>query len=305
MKKFYGRNKMKNFLYDKRFLFIVRCIGMLCSAFLVGVQVYHFNTIPLLSDNRFNYANFHILFGNNFVILFLFLLGLFPYKIEFLAIVSFYYGVSCTLFDTCNPMGVCMYYLGNITLFIRGYYRKNGRKKLCSAVLFFIILLMSNLRHGFDIFLSELIEKMGYCIVIGIQTLFLIYTINSTKNISKEVKKILNLAAFPGGKEDDVLLLQKVLENKQYKEIASEVFRSEGTVRNRLNKVYDLLGVMDRMGFITTYTGYEIVYKSAEENISNTSVNDSDVEINTVAGLKNSIDKLSSILKKKKDVLHP
>lgn len=273
---------MKSFLYDKRFLFIVRCIGMLCSAFLVGVQVYHFNTILVLPDNWFNYANFHILFGNSFVIIFLFLLALFPYKIEFLAIVSFYYGVSCTLFDTCNPMGVCMYYLGNITLFIRGYYRKNGRKKLCSAVLFFIILLMSNLRYGINIFLSELIEKMGYCIVIGIQTLFLIYTINTSKNISKGEKKILNLADFPGGNEDDVLLLQKVLANKQYKEIASEVFRSEGTVRNRLNKVYDLLGVMDRMGFITTYMGYEIIYKSVEKNTGDRTVKNSNPEINTV-----------------------
>lgn len=39
------------------------------------------------------------------------------------------------------------------------------------------------------------------------------------------------------------------------------VHRSEGTIRNRLNKIYDVLGVMDRKGFIMTYFGYDIVFE--------------------------------------------
>ena len=49
-----------------------------------------------------------------------------------------------------------------------------------------------------------------------------------------------------------------------YKIIAAEVFRAEGTIRNRLNKVYDILGVMDRMGFISTYMGCKIVFENIE-----------------------------------------
>ena len=57
------------------------------------------------------------------------------------------------------------------------------------------------------------------------------------------------------------------MDNKQYKVIGNEVFRAEGTVRNRLNKIYDILGVMDRMGFISTYMGYEIVFQKDEKLI--------------------------------------
>ncbi|MBO7597412.1 MAG: hypothetical protein J6T70_10260, partial [Bacteroidales bacterium] len=37
-----------------------------------------------------------------------------------------------------------------------------------------------------------------------------------------------------------------------------------GTIRNRLNKVYDILGVMDRMGFISTYMGCNIIFENFE-----------------------------------------
>ena len=73
--------------------------------------------------------------------------------------------------------------------------------------------------------------------------------------------KILNLAEYPGLVETDVVLLQKVLKNEQYKNIARAVYKAPGTIRNRLNKIYDLLGVMDRMGFISSYFGYDIVFE--------------------------------------------
>ena len=59
-----------------------------------------------------------------------------------------------------------------------------------------------------------------------------------------------------------------MLKNEQYKNIARAVYKAPGTVRNRLNKIYDLLGVMDRMGFISTYFGYEIVFSQNETDFS-------------------------------------
>ena len=52
-----------------------------------------------------------------------------------------------------------------------------------------------------------------------------------------------------------------MLQKKQYLEISQIVSRSEGTIRNRLNKLYDILEVADRIGFVTTYAGYEITYE--------------------------------------------
>ena len=43
--------------------------------------------------------------------------------------------------------------------------------------------------------------------------------------------------------------------------IAIDFNQKEGSIRNRLNKIYDILGVADRIGFLTTYTGFQIVYE--------------------------------------------
>ena len=287
---------MKDFFYNRKFLFCIKIVSLICVIFLTSVEIYNFLTQESLSSPKFIQN-----FIENIISIFCFaILSLYPHKLELLAFPSFIYAIDCLALEVNNPIGILMYALGNVVLYVRGFFLRNTRVKIFITIILYIFLLLSGLYFGQELFLELLINKLGYTLVLSIIIFLLINKINNETSISSEPEKILNLAAFPGGKEDDVLLLQKVLENKQYKEIASEVFRSEGTVRNRLNKVYDLLGVMDRMGFITTYTGYEIVYKSAEDNISNTSVNDSDVEINTVAELKNSIDKLSSILKKKK-----
>lgn len=47
----------------------------------------------------------------------------------------------------------------------------------------------------------------------------------------------------------------------RYKPFLQKLSRTEGIVRNRLNKIYDILGVMDKTGFLTTFTGYEIVFE--------------------------------------------
>ena len=60
-------------------------------------------------------------------------------------------------------------------------------------------------------------------------------------------------------------MLRRVLDNQQYKVIAIDLQKSEGTIRNRLNKVYDILGVADRVGFITTYSGFKLIYELETE----------------------------------------
>ncbi|MBO4533966.1 MAG: hypothetical protein J5726_09795 [Treponema sp.] len=111
-----------------------------------------------------------------------------------------------------------------------------------------------------------IIEKTGYTLVLSL-ILFLLITHNHfSKAESQGTQKILNLAIYPGLTESDVVLLQKVLENEQYKNIARAVYKAPGTIRNRLNKIYDLLGVMDRMGFISTYLGYEIIFENSSDS---------------------------------------
>ena len=156
-------------------------------------------------------------------------------------------------------MGFCMYFLGIVTLYIRGFFIfKKKLKMICSTVVLVIMILL-RLHFGIEIFLNTLPECIAYPLVLGIP-LLLLKNYHQSINDSNTVK-ILNLAEYQGLTKHDIPLLQKVLENKQYKVISAELSRTEGTVRNRLNKIYDILGVMDKTGFITTFTGYEIVFE--------------------------------------------
>ncbi len=288
---------MSQTLYDKRFLFVIRCISILCAIFLTAVEVIHLIEAPIIVDGNVNVHSLHLLIDNTLVIVLSYILALFPYKFECLAIASFYYGITCTVFEYGNPMGICMYCLGNVVLYARGYFRINPKKKIIFSVIFYVVLVLSESRFGISILKKEVIEKFGYGLVLSI-ILFLVFTTKQSF-IKNSDQKNLNLADFPDLKEDDAILLKKVLDNKQYKEIAIEVFRTEGTVRNRLNKVYDVLGVMDKMGFVTKYTGYEIIYKTQDE-IQSTSENQKLNSKSEEELYSELYDKFSSIFKKKK-----
>ena len=156
-------------------------------------------------------------------------------------------------------MGFCMYFLGMVCLYIRGFFISKGKQKMICAAIALVIMILLRLHFGKEIFLNTLTENIAYPLVLCIPLLLLKRYHQSI--IDSNTVKLLNLAEYPGLTEHDIPLLQKVLENKQYKVISAELFRSEGTVRNRLNKIYDILGVKDKTGFITTFTGYEIIFK--------------------------------------------
>ena len=132
---------------------------------------------------------------------------------------------------------------------------------------------ITKIHFGINNFIEQILYQLGYTLVLGIIFLLFILTIQYQKTPKKNVSKILNLADYLGLVKNDVLLLQEVLDKKQYKEIAIDLYRAEGTVRNRLNKIYDILGVMDRMGFISTYMGYEIVFQKDDSTSENKTVN--------------------------------
>lgn len=172
------------------------------------------------------------------------------------------YAINCTAFNTNIIMGFMMYVLGNVVLYVRGYYLKRTKTKLTiSITLYMLVFLISEILQNQENLINDIINVLGYLIVLGT---IIVLIVGYSYVPDGEEKKTLNLAVYTDLLETDVPLLKKVLENKQYKIIASEVFRAEGTIRNRLNKVYDILGVMDRMGFISTYMGCNIIFENFE-----------------------------------------
>ena len=114
------------------------------------------------------------------------------------------------------------------------------------------------LRFGIEFFINGLIDDIGYSLVF-LSGIFFTHVF-AVRNV-KPTEKILNVAEYEGLKEADADMLRRVLDNQQYKMIAIDFNQKEGSIRNRLNKIYDTLGCADRIGFLTTYTGFQIVYE--------------------------------------------
>lgn len=146
-----------------------------------------------------------------------------------------------------------------IILLARGFYHKKRILKSSISATILIILLLTKLRYGSIRFLQILINDLGVILLSTVSLVF-IYIFSQNKFNAENKEKKINLAEYDSIKEKDSVLLNMVLNNVQYKVIALNTGLSEGTVRNRLNKLYDILGVADRIGFITTYSDFEIFY---------------------------------------------
>ncbi len=256
---------MKNPILRKEFLLGIKIVSLFCALFLTGIEVSNQIKNPVYSKDSFvDYYSLRQLIGNTFNIILFVLLSLKPQKLGILAICSFYYAITCSIFDSDNPMGICMYFLGICVLYVRGELFVKTKQRIIELSLLYLVILLSGFQLGFKVFINELSTKLGYSLVLGIINFLFITTLEYHRTPKIDNSKILNLANYPGLVKNDVLLLQEVLCKKQYKEIAIDLYRAEGTVRNRLNKIYDILGVMDRMGFISTFMGYEIVFQNDE-----------------------------------------
>lgn len=257
---------MKNLLLKKEFLLGIKIISIISALLLTIVETSNQISRPVFTtDFVIDFYSLEQLIGNSIVILIFLYLTLYPHKLEFLAITSFYYSFMGITFDLDNPMGVCMFFLGVTVLYIRGYFISKKKRKCIVLAVLYIVMICSSIHFGLSEFLDSLLNKLGYTLVLSI-IFFLLVACNYNLHFSgDQTKRVLNLSNYPELVEKDVSLLKKVLENKQYKVIALEVSRSEGTIRNRLNMIYDVLGVMDRMGFISTYIGYEIVFKDEKK----------------------------------------
>ena len=265
---------MKNLLLRRGFLLGIKIFSILCALFLTGIEVSNQLIRPVISNNSIiDFYSLRRLLGNSFIVILFILLSINPQKLGILAICSFYYAITCSIFDSDNPIGICMYFLGICVLYVRGEFFFKTKQRIIEVILLYLIILLSNIYLGLNAFLNDLLNKLGYTFVLGIIDFLFIATLEYHRTPKIDNSKILNLANYPGLVKNDVLLLKEVLAKKQYKEIAIDLYRAEGTIRNRLNKIYDILGVMDRMGFISTYMGYEIVFQKDDSTSENKTLN--------------------------------
>lgn len=238
-------------LYSDKMLGIYRLIAIICFLVLLVAKLFdvidHFTGTPL--------SLIEFIPACCFLLLFIFL-AIQPQRFELMAIVSFFYFSITMIFDSVseNPMGLLMYFLTISFLMARGFFRKNRKLKICCFLAIFLILMLSQLRFGLKFFIGSLIGLLGYTLVYVLGFFFIYQTISRYQ----DNEKVLNLSDYPGLTERDKEWLELILQETKYEAIASQYNMSFGSVRNRFRKIFKILQVSDRIGFMATYGGYTI-----------------------------------------------
>ncbi len=248
---------MKKFLYSKKMELMMRILAGIAIVLLLSIDVLKFFGFLNSNEGKIDFETLKLIIANFFVaVLFAFVL-IYPHKFGLIAIACFYYAVPITE-KTINPMNILMFSLALLILNVRGFFLKHIKVKIILLSLALFAMQCTRLRFGINFFVDGFINDIGYSLVF-LSGIFFTYVF-AVRNV-EPTKKILNVAEYEGLKEADADMLRRVLDNQQYKMIAIDFNQKEGSIRNRLNKIYDTLGCADRIGFLTMYTGFQIVYE--------------------------------------------
>ena len=252
---------------EKKYLTNIRILSILAIVLLVLVELYNI----YLSPNRVTFSPRSTVSDcENILSIVLFtILIIYPQKIEFFSFISFYYSIDIIVSEKNNPMGIIMYFLGISVLYARGFFIKKKSLKLIFIFILLFVLIFINTTFNKTQFCSFILDTCAYLFLL---TLIIFFVQFGYANNESSSHKVLNLAEFSGLKEEDIPLLQGVLDNKQYKLIASELKKTEGTIRNRLNRIYDILQVWDKQGFIACYYDCKIVFKEIKNETSDSAI---------------------------------
>ena len=248
---------MNNFLYKKGTQRLLQLFSAIAIVILLISNIY--KTSEFIRYGEQIQIIFIVL--NLLVSIIFTLIIIFPEKYYFIALICLFYSISIYFLDQESPMSILMFDLALVIFTIRGFFKKHPIIK--SVFFFFLFFTFPCLKLLSDknSFMETFLNNLGFSFVFFLG-IFFTYGYAS-RNAPEE--KILNIAKYEGLKESDTEMLRRVLDNQQYKVIAIDLQKSEGTIRNRLNKVYDILGVADRVGFITTYSDFKLIYELETE----------------------------------------
>lgn len=239
---------------------VYRVVAVLSCFVLIAIEILHFRDYSSLQRAKGFYEI--VTDAANIFCFFMFLLLIFfPQKIELFGGISFLYSFLAVFFEPRNALSFMMFLLGITTLFLRGFMQKKRNLKCGILVSLYIISLFTELRFGFNIFLSSVLEKMGFFLTTIMIYVFLEEYLKSVY-LSPHTKH-LDLTQFDLT-ERDKEWIKLILNNEKYDYIAKLYNLNAGTVKNNCHRIYKILQVSDRQDFITKYAGFKFLYTSAE-----------------------------------------
>lgn len=240
-------------LYTKLLLNAVRTMSAIGILFLLSSLCFYSDSIFYISQVLL-------------VILFLIILIIFPQKFTLFSFTTLHVALSLLITQPGNLLYIPLLLISYYTLKIRGFFYKHKSIKIVIFAIIIVSAFLSEIRFGKSVFFDTVLKTIPYAFFTLTGLFFIkIYYINTTVNKSTRNKE-LDIAIYSNTRETDATMLNMVLQNIPYKTIAIELKMSEGGVRNRLNKLYDKLLVADRIGFVTTYSGFTICFGKTEAN---------------------------------------
>lgn len=240
---------LENILY-----FLIRLVAIISAVIILGL-----NIMLLLREYRYDKIFSRLIFGYRFIStimteIFLIVLIIFPYKFEAIAVFAFFYTGVLLYADPLNPLSVLIYFLGIVSLYIRGLLKK---KRILKSILIssgVIVILFSNIRYGWFFFLEDFENKIICCIVCVLIFIFIVLE----KNKLKQNKCLLDLSLFPELTQRDKEWIEMALSQEKYDTIARQYNLSPNYVKNRMRVIFKVLGVPDRLALIAKYSGCSV-----------------------------------------------
>ncbi len=240
---------LENILY-----FLIRLVAIISAVIILGL-----NIMLLLREYRYDKIFSRMIFGYRFIStimteIFLIVLIIFPYKFEAIAVFAFFYTGVLLYADPLNPLSVLIYFLGIVSLYIRGLLKK---KRMLKSILIssgVIVILFSNIRYGWFFFLEDFENKIICCIVCVLIFIFIVLE----KNKLKQNKCLLDLSLFPELTQRDKEWIEMALSQEKYDTIARQYNLSPNYVKNRMRVIFKILEVPDRLALIVKYSGCSV-----------------------------------------------
>lgn len=205
---------LENILY-----FLIRLAAAIFAVIILGV-----NIVLLLREYRYDKIFTRLILGYRFICtimteFFLIIFIIFPYKFEAVAVFAFLYTGVLLYADPLNPLSVLIYFLGFVSLYIRGLLKKKRLLKSCLISAGIIVM---------------------------------------EKNKVKQNNCVLDLTLFPDLTQRDREWIEMALSQEKYDTIARQYNLSPNYVKNRMRIIFKILEVPDRLALIAKYSGYDV-----------------------------------------------
>lgn len=251
---------MNGKIYDKKVLNIIKNIVLVGFVILIFAGIRAFVSLVNIEGNK-NWLDYWVPIEDSSVALIFVVLFFNPQKIELIAFIAFLYAIPLPE-SVSYVMCFDMFVLGIVVLVVRGYFINHKKQKILICVLFFLGQMILVGLFSSPNSLSAMLDILGHAFVIFCILAFIFIFLY--KEESKK-EKILNLATVNGAKEYDVDLLQQILNGTPYKQLNLPENMAPGTVRSHVSRLLKKIGVIDKTGFIASYTGYKIVYEKISD----------------------------------------